>query len=842
MLVDALFGSEGGAFSRSHLYDTRRHPFSKYLRMHTYEADSETYRLVDDHYGILYELAPLPFATDKSLSSIRNLHQQSYPAGTTIQWMLYADPSIDGILNEYASTKTRDDPILRRSVDRYVDFLSQGRHGLGQLKGTPLRNFRLFLSIRSPQELDRQLVERVIEGTRGEGMAPRHTSPQALISWLSTIFNGDDHSVKPRQYDSEVPINKQVINSEQPVGYDDDYYRRQSPERIVNLEAPFRVGPWYARCITPKVYKKTISGEQTANLSGSFGEDLRQLSSPFLWTSTIMFGDIERTLHTKHQIYNNQKAVGTWQIDLNKRKKEIEWAIGASADEPFCRMINAVWIFGRSAQECHVSTARAKDIWGTYHEMQEEGHLKIPMLINALPWGLDGSDDKLVATLDRDIFVPLDSAVRLLPIQADFAAQRVRPSTILVGRKGQLGGIDIWAAKNRNFVVSAESGSGKSATVNQLVRDRYGEGDIIRLMDIGGSFQKLCALVKGRYIDVGNQEGMVVNPFQIVSEGDEDDQNYNWEAVSDIVGTMILGNAQKTPNQNSLINSAVRFAHTVDGGEQGIEHVYRYLHEFPKHAVDKDIGPAEATFKHEASMMAFNLGEWRPNGMYGRFVNGASTLDMANDEFVVLELERLARRKSLFGVITKQLVNAMSADLYLSDRERRRFYIIDEFWKMKGFELVAMVIEAYRRARKYEGSMGVVMQNLTDLRDFKNGDAICQNAHWLFMLYGKHRDAQKAGLLGYSEAQMLALEKLKVLEDMYTEIWIHGGDSVRGPMRVVMDPFSYALASTTGAEVSQYEKLVEHFEGDQLKALEAFSDQRAQYLTAKHGISNFYSS
>ncbi|MCI1756269.1 MAG: hypothetical protein LKM31_11090, partial [Sphingobium sp.] len=45
---------------------------------------------------------------------------------------------------------------------------------------------------------------------------------------------------------------------------------------------------------------------------------------------------------------------------------------------------------------------------------------------------------------------------------------------------------------------------------------------LIRIIDIGGSYRKLCTLCSGRYIDIG-EEQLVLNPFDLglALDGDE---------------------------------------------------------------------------------------------------------------------------------------------------------------------------------------------------------------------------------------------------------------------------------------------------------------------------------
>jgi conjugal transfer ATP-binding protein TraC len=117
-----------------------------------------------------------------------------------------------------------------------------------------------------------------------------------------------------------------------------------------------------------------------------------------------------------------------------------------------------------------------------------------------------------------------------------------------------------------------------------------------------------------------------------------------------------------------------------------------------------------------ASKLAFNIREFTSQGVHARFFTGPSTFDIRQDEFVVLELEHLKVQPELYRVVTLLVINAVTQDLYLSDRSRPRLIIFDEAWQFMGEAamLAPVISEGYRRARKYQGSFMVITQSLFD--------------------------------------------------------------------------------------------------------------------------------
>src|SRR3546814_16431615 len=111
--------------------------------------------------------------------------------------------------------------------------------------------------------------------------------------------------------------------------------------------------------------------------------------------------------------------------------------------------------------------------------------------------------------------MPVKAAVLMAPIQTDFRGGG-RPARLYTGLKGQLVTLDLFDPRinNYNFIVSAESGAGKSFLLNNLCQQYFAQNALIRIIDIGGSYRKLCTLCSGRYIALG-EEHLVLTPFYL---------------------------------------------------------------------------------------------------------------------------------------------------------------------------------------------------------------------------------------------------------------------------------------------------------------------------------------
>ena len=217
-----------------------------------------------------------------------------------------------------------------------------------------------------------------------------------------------------------------------------------------------------------------------------------------------------------------------------------------------------------------------------------------------------------------------------------------------------------------------------------------------------------------------------------------------------------------------------------------------------------------------ARELAFNLRDFGSDGAYGHYFNGPSTFDISSDEFVVLELERLKAMPDLFNVVIMVVVNAVTQELYLSARDRPRFVLCDEaaqFMTRSDGQDLSRLAEAfsqgYRRARKYRGSFGIVLQSMNDLMLFGGtGQVILENAATRFLLQGSTYDkAVENKILDYSGFVLDLLKSVRNNKPNYSEVFIDSPLGL-GIARLVVDPFSYWINTSAPDEVAAFEALV----------------------------------
>ena len=782
-----------------------RDSYSDFLPLAAWVKEEQAFLTIDDGWGYSWELVPSPYMFAHVHEALLGLLNVNFPEGTILQLQSFADPLIDDALDAFLDLKTRPDPLIQASARRTFDYLRAGTMGLKALHGIPVRDFRTFLSVKTRAPMDSDLKRQIEEQLAKLGIRPM--APGEIISLYRRIFNGV-HAPAPGVFTqtADVPLRRQIIDAGPALRFD-------GPEVYL--------GNQVARCLTPKSPPRRITAERANRLTGGMrgsSEDSDQIGGPFLYTLNVLFDHSAFEIHKRAQILSAQKAAGSFAVEVGKQIEEIGWILDEAGNTRFVSVIPTMWVFGRDRHQAREMAARAKRLWESEPlpwMVQEESYLNPILLAASLPFGLY-PERRTIGMLQRDFRVPVRAGVLMSPIQTDFRGGG-RPALLYTGRKGQLITLDFFDPRinNYNFIVSAESGAGKSFLLNNLCQQYFAQGSLIRIIDIGGSYRKLCTLCSGRYIDLG-EEHLVLNPFDLGLALDGDDRESAISMAVSIVAEMANAATRKpvTTSEWNLLKSAVQWAIESGRAEAGIDAVREWLGSYPANTVS-DLDRVDHLVP-TARELAFNLRDFGSDGAYGHYFNGPSTFDISNDEFVVLELERLKAMPDLFNVVVMVVINAVTQELYLSARDRPRFVLCDEAAQFMTREagqdlsrLAEAISQGYRRARKYRGSFGIILQSMNDLLLFGGtGQVILENAATRFLLQGSTYDkAVENKILDYSGFVLDLLKSVRNNKPNYSEVFIDSPLGL-GIARLVVDPFSYWINTSAPEDVAAFEALV----------------------------------
>lgn len=766
----------------------------------------------DNTIGYMWEITPVQFLTNKRAKDLEQILNREFPQGTVLQFILHADNNIEPIVQNYLRRKTTNDTLVQRSIKEYADYLRKQSSGMTRMSGIPLRNYRAFVCLKSPNDIDKDLVEACHQSLEAAKLDPRRVTVETLVHWARQIFNGIENNSDDFSIDERKELHSQIIKSNTKVEFS---------------EPNAKIGNQFVRVVTPKELGKTIDPLTANRMFGGFmgvEDDTSQFVCPYIYSINIIFDSVKRDVHTKASIIMGQKFGGTFAAALARRINEFQYTIDQMEERKrFVKIIPSMMIYSDDSQKLSTTISRISSEWkkSTGWEMQEETKLAKIMAISSLPFGLYHVD-KNVDMLDREFINTTEAVSKMLPVQGEYQGSTRNPVTILPGRKGQMIGINIdESPTSKNFLVSAESGSGKSFFLNKMLNDEKAANSKVRVLDIGGSYKKMAMANSGRYIDF-ESERVCINPLDFkvpldaTGKPDKEDFAKARDVAVIVVAEMTYSASGKKMDETewTILKMAVDWALESKRQEDGVDAIIDFCANIQEFIEDR---PDLHEIKKISSRMAFNLYDFSSKGAYGEFFCGPSNFNITTDEFVVIELEKIRARRELFGVVVMQMLNLVTADLYLGDRSQRTYCLFEEvasLLKKQGHkdlsQLGDIIEEGYRRARKYNGSFGVVLQSMLDLEDLGEnlGTVIRSNCPYKFLLQGgTYEEAADKKIIRYEGVLLTLLDSVKNNKPFYSEVMIDGPYG-KGVGRLYVDPWTAALCTSEPLDQMKFERLI----------------------------------
>ncbi|HDS3501262.1 TPA: TraC family protein [Enterobacter cloacae] len=804
--------------------------FSFHERLPGEHANSNSFLNFDNTIGWIWELKPLAFLGNDKLDKLHSVIRSQFPKGTVTQWILFPDHNMEDYLQKYRDIRNTEDPITAMNVEAMEAFIRQGVEGVEKMRNLPIRNFRLFLTIKHEQRISEELLVSIEQAV--EFMEPRRWHASDLVKWGSEFFSG-----KPSKglYDPERQLRKQMS--------------------VSNLDFSLpgslsKIGDRYGICLYPNVVpQKGNTPLRTNELVGGYmgqEDDIRQIKSPFVYTLTVIYDDLKKNISDKATQTMFQRVGASLAAGLNQRINEFSIMQTMIAQQSkFSYIIPQLWVFGDTEQAAVVAAGQAKSLWeGFDFEMMYETNIKQVMFFTALPFGFFNIENN-IETIDRHFYLDNENITRFLPVQGDFRGGG-RPVQSYIGRKGQNISIDMYdpRANAHNFSVIAETGGGKSFFLNDMVDSYLSIGAKGRIMDLGKSYEKLTRIRKGRYIDFNLEKPICINPLDF-TWNDAEDLAQNISTAQIVFSACAYAFTSQPVNEMeaNLIDRACKFAVTDGQQLRGTDAITDYLKSskfIDSEFMDKTSTSAE-TLRLTAGNLAFLLSNFTSTGHYGAFFTGATTFNIKDDQFVCTDIEKLRAVKQLFYPMIVNLMNAITMDLYLSDRTTPNIILVEEVASMlqkTGFVtmdgLTQMINECYRRARKYRGAMGVVLQSPLDYLALPGlGDVVKSNAQWRYYLTSSMYDeAASKGVLPNITGgfPLKLLRSVRNARPNYGEVFIDSPLGM-GVARLCVDNWRYWINTSDGKDVAAFDALLKQGK-EPVEALKQLSGVSSTLLKA----------
>ena len=297
--------------------------------------------------------------------------------------------------------------------------------------------------------------------------------------------------------------------------------------------------------------------------------------------------------------------------------------------------------------------------------------------------------------------------------------------------------IDFWRRDsqrpNSNITVIGSSGSGKSTAIKHIIASEYARGTKVIVIDPESEYKDMCLnpMFGGDWIDVSGGRGGLINPLQIrpVPPEDEEAEITEREKIGDLaihLKTLETFFQLYLPSMDdrlrALLNQSLVALYSNFGIMWDTDISLWKAEQFP---IISDLYAlvSERAVSNERNAPYYDelrtYLESAANGADHLLWNGYSTID-PRSSLVVLDTKSLIQMSG--PVLAAQYFNVLSWcwGQITHDRNERIMLVADECWTMidpKCPQSLEFLKNAEKRARKYEGSIVVGTQSVSDFLD-----------------------------------------------------------------------------------------------------------------------------
>ena len=388
-----------------------------------------------------------------------------------------------------------------------------------------------------------------------------------------------------------------------------------------------------------------------------------------------------------------------------------------------------------------------------------------------------------------------------------------KPSVLLKSRMGSLLKFNPFDSSlaNANQLVSGGSGSGKSVMTNLLLLQMLKENPKVFFIDIGGSYRKLTENLSGQYVELGVNDQLSVNPFDL-APGESKPSSHKIKFIVGLVELM-------TKEEGSARIPKLARAEI----EEAVQRVY----EESKNPRMSDL--RELLLKNpDTDIQTYGkiLTPWCGSTPYGKFLDQPTTIEFHRD-IVAFDLKGLESYPDLQAVCLYIITDLVWREVQ-RDRSKMKFIIFDECWKLlKDDSGVIFIEEVFRTVRKYYCSATAISQDLNDFLSSSISSALLPNCAVKWVLMQNQNDFTKMKeVLGLNDNEIELIQSLHQEKGEFSEAFLLAGPERRTVAVIEPTPLELWIATTDPRDLSAIENLrAKRPELTQLEILKILSER-----------------
>lgn len=341
---------------------------------------------------------------------------------------------------------------------------------------------------------------------------------------------------------------------------------------------------------------------------------------------------------------------------------------------------------------------------------------------------------------------------------------------------------------NFNTLVTGSSGSGKSFLNNLILLQYAARKPSIFIIDIGGSYRKLCEFLGGQYMEIspGTVATTTINPFETVPGASAQKIKF----LMALLQTMLSD--EDSPRLTRLQKSYLEEKLTAMYAEK-------------EHPLLSDyanlIGRSTDPFLQSAAKV---LLPWIGQSPYGQFVDRYTTLKLDNP-FVVFDLKGLSHYPDLQRAMILIITDFIMARV--QEGSGNKMILMDECWELlKSQESQSFMEYCVRTLRKSGSGISFITQGIEEIVKSPIGAAIIANTATKFILSQRGDLDRVKNVLKLNDVEIGIVSGLRQSKGNYSQAFAIF-DNDRTVLTIAPTPKEYWLATSNANDSRLFESL-----------------------------------
>ena len=411
-------------------------------------------------------------------------------------------------------------------------------------------------------------------------------------------------------------------------------------------------------------------------------------------------------------------------------------------------------------------------------------------------------------TMVRPKRVKTNNLADFLPLYAPYCGPKEpgsKPVCLFQSRSQGLISYDPFDAKlpNYNTLVTGSSGAGKSFLNNLVLLQYVTRRPYIYIIDVGGSYRKMCEFLGGQYIEVTpprqGEACKPINPFEL-PEGQVEPSPQKLKfllAMFESIMTDEDGDKLAKLDKSLLEEALVKTYATAKGKGHAAPTISDFLNLLSK--------SDDLSLKNFAKM----LYPWTGNRPYGRLLDAKNELDLKSD-VVVFDLKGLSSYPDLQSVMILIITDFILGKIESKGADsvgRRKQILMDEAWELLKTHAASSFMEYCARTLRKTGSgITFITQGLEEIVASPIGSAILSNTATKFILLQRGDLDPIRKILKLNDQEMALISSLGQLKGKYSEAFLMANED-RAVIRACPTPLEYWLATSDPADNALLEEM-----------------------------------